>query len=326
MIIVAGPTEAISVRNQFIIDQFIMNGGKVIWFVEPLVVNLDSINRNGLYVPKPNEHGLDEMFFKYGVRMNRDLVLDLQNSKIPQVVGQAGGKAQQQLFPWVYYPLIKSGSEHPMVAKLDVVYTEFPSSITPLTRPGLKHTTLLTSNKYSRLQVYPMRLTFDAVRVEQRNSAYKKSDIPIAFMVEGEFESFFNNRVSESMEKGLESMGAKFKAKSGPTQQIFVTDVDILRNLFNPANGKITPMGYNMWEGHAYLGNGEFAINSLDFLTDEFGLLESRSKTSQIRLLDQVRLNANYLKWQLINILLPILFVIIFGLVYNFIRKRKYAA
>ena len=326
VLVVAGPTESLSIKNKFKVDQFIMNGGKVIWLVEPLVVNIDSINRNGLYVPKPNEHGLDEMFFKYGVRMNRDLILDLTNSKIPQVVGQSGGQAQQQLFPWVYYPLLRSGSDHPLVANLDPVYSEFPSSITILDRPELKHTVLLTSGDYSRLQVYPMRLTFDAVRVEQRNSAYKKSDIPVAVMVEGEFESFFNNRVSESMEKGLASMGAEFKAKSKKTQQIFITDVDLIKNLFNPANERITPMGFNMWENYVYQGNGEFAINSLDYLTDEYGLLESRSKTSQIRLLDQVRLSSNTLKWQLINILLPILLVIIFGILYNYIRRRRYAS
>ncbi len=325
VLVVAGPTKTVSERNQFIIDQYLMNGGQVIWLVESLIVNLDSINRNGLYVPKPNEHGLDDMFFKYGVRINQDLVLDLENSKIPQVVGQAGGQAQQQLFDWVYYPILRPGSNNPIVDKIDPSYSEFPSSITLLDRPSLKQTPLLTTSEYSRRQVYPMRLTFDVVRVEQRTSAYNKSNIPVAVLVEGEFESFFKNRVSESMEKGLKSIDAEFKEKSAPTKQIFISDVDIIKNLFNPSTGKITPMGFNMWEGFVYQGNGEFAVNSLDYLTDEYGLLESRSKTSEIRLLDQVKLNQSYLKWQLINILLPILLVVLFGLVYNFIRKKRFA-
>jgi len=325
VLVVAGPTKKVSERNQFIIDQYLMNGGQVIWLVESLIVNLDSINRNGLYVPKPNEHGLDDMFFKYGVRINQDLVLDLENSKIPQVVGQAGGQAQQQLFDWVYYPILRPGSNNPIVDKIDPSYSEFPSSITLLDRPSLRQTPLLTTSEYSRRQVYPMRLTFDVVRVEQRTSAYNKSNIPVAVLVEGEFESFFKNRVSESMEKGLKSIDAEFKEKSAPTKQIFISDVDIIKNLFNPSTGKITPMGFNMWEGFVYQGNGEFAVNSLDYLTDEYGLLESRSKTSEIRLLDQVKLNQSYLKWQLINILLPILLVVLFGLVYNFIRKKRFA-
>ncbi len=326
VLVVAGPTKTVSERNQFIIDQYLMNGGQVIWLVESLIVNLDSINRNGLYVPKPNDHGLDDMFFKYGVRINQDLVLDLENSKIPQVVGQAGGQAQQQLFDWVYYPTLWPGSDNPIVHKIDPSYSEFPSSITLLDRPDLKQTPLLTSSEYSRRQVYPMRLTFDVVRVEQRTSAYNKSNIPVAVLVEGEFESFFKNRVSETMEKGLKSIDAEFKEKSVPTKQIFISDVDLIKNLFNPSTGKITPMGFNMWEGFVYQGNGEFAVNSLDYLTDEYGLLESRSKTSEIRLLDQVKLNKSHIKWQLINILLPILLVLLFGLLYNFMRRRKFAS
>ena len=327
VLVVAGPTQPLSERSKFIIDQYVMNGGKVVWLVEPLAVNIDSINLRGMYVPRPTELGLDDMFFKYGVRFNNELILDLNNSKIPQVIGQSGGKPQYELFPWVYYPLLQSGSEHPIVSKLDPVYSEFPGTIELLeANSEQKQTTLLTSSNNSRTQRYPMRLTFDAVRVEQRPQAYNKSNLPVAVMIEGSFESFYKNRVSKEMEDGLAAIDEKFVEKSKPTTQVFISDVAILRNYYNAATGQISNLGFNRWEGHVYPGNMEFAINLLDYLTDEYGLLEARSKTFQMRLLDRTRYKQESMKWQLINVLGPILLVILGGFFYNYFRRRKYSS
>lgn len=326
MLVVAGPTQPFSDRKKFIIDQYIMNGGKVVWVIEPMAVHIDSINLRGMYVPKPIELGLDDMFFKYGVKFNKDLILTNENnSKIPQVIGQSGGKPQYELFPWDYYPLLKPGSDHPMVRKLDPVYSEFPSTIELLEEKiGQKHTVLLSSTKNSRTQRYPMRLTFDAVRIPKRNEAYDKADLPVAVMIEGDFESFYKNRVSKEMEDGLKAINEKFVATSKPAAQVFISDVAIIKNYFDAATGKISFPGLNRWEGKVYEGNMEFAINMIDYATDEYGLLESRSKNVQMRLLDRVRYQQESLKWQLINVLLPILIVILFGLGYNYYRKKRY--
>ena len=326
VLIVARPTEPLKDKHKFIIDQYIMNGGKVIWFIEPLFANLDSINMKDVYVPRLYEHGLDDMFFKYGVRLKNDLVLSLENSNIPQVIGRGGGQAQQELFHWVYHPLLQSSGKHPIVNNIDRVYSTFPSSIDLLERPDLEQTVLLTSSKYSRYQLYPMRLSFEIIKIEQNPEAYNKPYLPVAVMVEGEFESFYKNRVTKEMEDGLASLKTSFVDKSSNTSQVFVADSDIIKNLYNPRTEQISPLGFNKWDGMEYKGNSEFLANLVDYMTDEYGLIEARTKNLQLRLLDQVKIKQEKTKWQLINILLPIVLVLLFGLLFNYFRKKKYGA
>ena len=325
ILVVARPTEPLKEKHKFIIDQYVMNGGKVIWFIEPLFANLDSINMKDVYVPRVYEHGLDDMFFKYGVRFKNDLVLSVdENSNIPQVIGRGGGQAQQELFPWVYHPLLQSSGKHPIVNNIDRVYSTFPSSIDLLERPGLEQTVLLTSSKYSRYQLYPMRLSFEIVKIKQEPDAYNKSFLPVAVMVEGEFESFYKNRVTQEMENGLARLNASFVDKSSRTSQVFVADSDVIKNLYNPRTEQISPLGFNKWDGMEYKGNAEFLANLIDYMTDEYGLIEARTKNLQLRLLDQVKIKKEKTKWQMINILLPIVFVLLLGLLFNYLRKKKY--
>lgn len=326
VLIVARPKKKISLRNQFLIDQYIMNGGKVIWLVETLDVNLDSINRNTVYIPRPLDLGLDDLFFKYGVRMKQDLVLDMVNTKIPQVIGQVGNKPQQQLFNWVYYPLLAPSEDHPIVNNTDRVFSRFSGSIELLeTKLPLKSSVLLSTSEYSRFQLYPMRLSFEIIKLPQEAKDYNKPNIPTAVIVEGEFESFFKNRVSEGMSEMLDRIDMEFAEQSPKTAQVFIADADIIKNMYDPNSNKISPLGFNKWEGMVYNGNSEFIINAIDYLTDEYGLMEARSKNLQLRMLDQVELRDNTLKWQLINIAGPILLVFLFGFGFNFYRKRKYA-
>jgi len=326
VLIVARPTQELSLRNKFIIDQYIMNGGKVIWLVEQFFIDLDSINNNKVYLPRPVEHGLDDMFFKYGIRINKDVILDLENSKIPQVYGTKGGKTQQKLFPWVYYPLLVANPNNAIVRNLDRVFSTFPSSIELLDeRKDLTSDVLLSSSTYSRYQIYPsINISFEILRLEQRPEAYNKPNLPVAVMVEGQFESFFKNRVSQSMSDGLKSINAEFQEKSPKTSQVFITDAEIIKNLYK--NDRISPMGFNKYEGFEYKGNRNFMVNIIDYLVDEYGLVDSRSKNLKVRMIDQVQATHHKLKWQIINILLPILIVVLGGFIFTFIRKRKYTS
>jgi len=325
VLIVARPRKTISSRNKFLIDQYIMNGGKVIWLIESLEVNLDSINVNNVYIPKPIEHGLDDMFFKYGVRMKQDLVLDLENSKIPQVIGRVGNKSQQELFSWVYYPMLQSSNDHPIVNNIDRVFSRFSGSIELLeTKLNVDSKVLLTTSKYSRFQLYPMRLSFEIIKVPQKPEAYNKPHLPVAVILEGEFESFYKNRVSEELSATLDQVGTSFKANSVPTTQIFIADSDLIKNMYNANTNQISPLGFNRWENMVYNGNAEFITNAIDYLTDEYGLMEARSKNLQLRMLDQVKLRTQKVWWQVINIVGPIVLVFIFGFLFNFLRKRKF--
>jgi len=326
ILIIAGPEEQLNERSQFIIDQYIMNGGNVIWLIEQFYINLDSINNNKVYVPRPVDHGLDDMFFKYGIRINRDVVLDLENTKIPQVYGMSGDRAQQQLFPWVFHPLLQGNQESSLVRNIDRVASYFPSTIEVLDSPESRNSTvLLTSSQYSRYQVYPsINISFETLRLPQKPEAYNKSYLPVAVMIEGTFNSYFKNRVSQVMMDGLRQINMDFKESSTSSKQAFIGDADIIKNLYDPANNRISPIGFNKWEGYTYEGNEDFIINTIDYMLDDYGLIEARSKSFKLRLLDQVRLKKEKLKWQAFNIALPVALVIILGLLFTYWRRRKY--
>lgn len=326
ILIIAGPEEQLNERSQFIIDQYIMNGGNVIWLIEQFYINLDSINNNKVYVPRPVDHGLDDMFFKYGIRINRDVVLDLENTKIPQVYGMSGDRAQQQLFPWVFHPLLQGNQESSLVRNIDRVASYFPSTIEVLDSPESRNSTvLLTSSQYSRYQVYPsINISFETLRLPQKPEAYNKSYLPVAVMIEGTFNSYFKNRVSQAMMDGLRQINMDFKESSTSSKQAFIGDADIIKNLYDPATNRISPIGFNKWEGYTYEGNEDFIINTIDYILDDYGLIEARSKSFKLRLLDQVRLKKEKLKWQAFNIALPVSLVIILGLLFTYWRRRKY--
>jgi ABC-2 type transport system permease protein len=326
ILIIAGPEEQLNERSQFIIDQYIMNGGNVIWLIEQFYINLDSINNNKVYVPRPVDHGLDDMFFKYGIRINRDVVLDLENTKIPQVYGMSGDRAQQQLFPWVFHPLLQGNQESSLVRNIDRVASYFPSTIEVLDSPESRNSTvLLTSSQYSRYQVYPsINISFETLRLPQKPEAYNKSYLPVAVMIEGTFNSYFKNRVSQAMMDGLRQINMDFKESSTSSKQAFIGDADIIKNLYDPATNRISPIGFNKWEGYTYEGNEDFIINTIDYMLDDYGLIEARSKSFKLRLLDQVRLKKEKLKWQAFNIALPVALVIILGLLFTYWRRRKY--
>ncbi len=326
LLIVAKPESVVSLRNQFILDQYIMNGGKVIWLIDQFFVNLDSISNNKVYIPRPIEHGLDDLFFKYGIRIKNNVILDLENSKIPQVFGVAGNKVQQQLFPWVFHPLLQANMENPIVKNIDRVYSTFPSSIEILNeKESIESSVLLTSSKYSRFQVYPsINISFEIMRIEQRPEAYNKPYLPVAVLLEGEFESFFKNRVSKEMLNGLKQINTDFKENSSTTSQLFIADGDIIKNLYDATNNRISPIGFNKWERYTYKGNKDFIINAIDYMLDDFGLVESRSKNFELRLLDQVALRNNTLKWQVINLVIPPILVILLGFLFSWTRKKRY--
>ena len=328
LLIVPAPQTAIPVKTQFVIDQYLMNGGKVIWMIENFKVNLDSLAFNKLYVPEPVDHGLDDMLFKYGVRVSKSLLMDLQCSRIPQVIGASGGKAQTQLFPWYYHILSASKSDHPIVKGIDRVEFKFPSKIELLGREddGIKRQVLMSSSEYSRVQIYPMRLTFEILRIDPDEKQFSKEPQPIAVLLEGEFESFFKNRVTAENEKVLREIGTSFREKSVATKQIVISDADFMKNDYDPKSDRISPIAYNEWEQKAFPGNKSFIVNAVEYMCDDFGLLEARSKDFKLRLLDKVKTRTEKTKWQSINLVLPLAVLWLFAFLFYYWRKKKYAS
>ena len=329
LVIVARPTKEFSLKNQFKLDQYVMNGGKIIWLIDKMDAHLDSIQKYKFYVPKEYPLGLDDMWFKYGARIQPNFVLDLQSTAIPQVIGQSGGRPQTQLFPWFYHPLVAPASTHPIVKNLDRVNMYWPSTIDTIqTKTHVQKTVLLASSQYSRYQMNPVRLNFEILKVEPDPSKFNKRRQPVALMLEGQFPSLFENRVDESFKKTLESINQPFRAVSVHTKQLIVSDSDFAANWFNERTQESYPMGYNPYlpQGqNIFQGNQDFMINTIEYMISEGGVLEARNREVKLRLLNGPKVREEQTIWQLINIGLPLLFIILFGLIYNYLRRRKYS-
>lgn len=325
LLIIPAPQETFDEKAKFKIDQYIMNGGKVMWFLEKLNADLDSINEYKFYVPRDIETGLDDLLFKYGARVQPNLVLDLECTQIPQVVGQQDGKIQQQLFKWYYHPLAIANVEHPIGKNLDRVNMFFPSSIdTVKTKNHIKKTPLLTTSPNSRFQLNPVRLNFEILKFPPKQELFNKGKQTLGLLLEGEFQSAYENRITPGFQSGLDELGITFKEKSTPTKQMVFSDVDFMKNSVSLRDNKARPIGFNVWEQRVYDGNKDFILNAVEYMLDDSGVLDSRSKQVKLRLLDAVKTKRERKKWQFINIGLPLLFLALFGLGFNFIRRRRY--
>lgn len=323
LLIVAGPKTNFSLKKQFIIDQYIMNGGKVIWMIDKMDAHLDSIQKYKFYVPREYDLGLEDMWFKYGARIQPNLVLDLQCSAIPQVVGR-----ETKLFPWYYHPLVAPISDHPIVRNMDRINMFWPSTVDTIqTKTKVKKMSILATSEYSRYQINPVRLTFEILKVEPDPTKFNKGRQPVAVLLEGIFPSFFENRVTEGFHAALDQLGQTFKDQSIPTKQLFISDSDFAANWYNERSSEAYPMGYNpyMPQGqNIFPANQDFILTAIEYMISEGGVLEARNREVKLRLLNGPKVRAEKTKWQWINIGLPLVFIAVFGLIYRALRRRKY--
>jgi ABC-2 type transport system permease protein len=325
LLIIAKPSLPFSEKNKFKIDQYIMKGGKVLFAIDKLGVGLDSLKNVRAFLPQEYPLNLDDMLFNYGARINPDLVLDLECTRIPLTVGQLGNKPQVELFPWFYYPLVTPEINHPIIKNLDRINFFFPASIDTIrTKTEVKKTALLQSSKYTRFQAIPVELNFEILRYEPDPEKFNKERRNLAVLLEGNFPSLFENRVSETMQENLAELKQDFKSSSEPTKLLVISDGDMLRNPVNKSTGQYNTLGFNTFENYKF-ANKDFIINAIEYLLDKNGVLEARSKEVKLRLLDSVRAKDERSFWQLINIGIPLLLLVIFGLIFNALRKKKYA-
>lgn len=315
-IVIAKPRIKFLEGEKFNIDQYIMNGGKVLWFVENVEATLDSL-QDGTTLTSNYELNLDDQLFTYGARVNYDLIQDMQCAPIPIVTGNVGGRPQQQLLPWLYYPLMIPVSRHPVVRNLDAIRSEFANTIDSVDVQGIRKTVLLSSSKYTKVLNSPVRISLSLLNIEPNPEQFNKPFRPVAMLLEGEFNSVFRNRIT------VKQAGAKFIEKSKPTKMIVVSDGDIIKN-FVGQDSTIYPLGYDRFTQQTF-GNRNFVLNAIDYLVDDTGIMSARAKEVKLRLLDKGRIKTERLKWQLINTVIPVILVILFGLVQHYLRKRKFA-
>lgn len=318
--IIAKPDSVFSEKDKFIIDQFIMRGGKIMWLVEPVFASMDSLRTASTTMGIPLNVNLADQLFRYGVRLNSDLIQDLQALPIPIVTGYVGNQPKQEFFPWYYFPLAAPFSAHPVVKNLDAIKTEFASTIDTLPKKGVKKTILLSSSPYTKVVRTPVRISFNMLREEPDERQFNKGTKAVAVLLEGVFSSNFNNRIPEQI---VNNPNIGFKEESLPTQMIVISDGDIMRNDYKVSSNQFSSLGYDKYTNRVY-GNKDFLLNCFNYLLDDSGLIQARSKEFKIRLLDPEKKKTAKQRYQLINTVIPIILIVIFGLVQFFIRKRKY--
>lgn len=315
--IIAKPTEAFSDEEKQVLDQFIVNGGKTIWLVDQVNMEMDSLyNESGMNLAFPRDLNLNDMFFKYGIRIKPDLIFDLQNTPIALATGDQGSSTQYTQYPWFYAPMVYPISENPIVSNLDGIRFQFTSPIEPLNN-DIKKTVLLQSSKYSRLIGTPAQVSLSIVseRPEQKDFV-GKGNYPVAVLLEGQFHSVYENRV-------LPFKDATFKSTGKNSKMIVISDGDVIKNQLDK-NMQPMELGYDKWTNNLY-ANKEFMMNCVNYLLDDNGLINIRSKEVDLPLLDKEKVQTAYTQSQVITVAAPIIILLIFGVVFSILRKRKYS-
>jgi ABC-2 type transport system permease protein len=299
-----------------------MQGGKIIWTIDQVNADLDSIRKSisGEQLAYQNKLNLDDQLFTYGVRINYDLVGDMNCAQIPVSVGQVGGQAQIQLVPWLFNPIIIPVNSHPLVKNLEGIKTEFLNTIDTIEIKNVKKTVLLTTSPFNRELAAPTIISLDMIEDTPDPKLFQSNPKAVCILLEGIFKSNFLNRaIPEGINFNQNTLG-----NSKNTKMLVFSDGDVFKNGVSEKDNSVFPLGYDRYTQQTY-GNKTFLLNALDYLTDDSGLISLRSKEIKLRLLNKGKLVEEKTKWQLINTLVPLIMLILFGIFQHIYRKRKYA-
>lgn len=316
LIIAAKPTEAFTEDEKFVLDQYTMNGGKSLWLIDLVAMDKDSLyNDFGKNVAIARDLNLTDFFFKYGVRINPVLVSSMYSAPIVLLSGE-GSNTRAERFPWTYSPLAQGISTHPVVNNLNYVKFDFASPIDTLKNnlKTVKKTVLLQSAPLSKLEGTPREISLDEVNNQQDPASFNKGSQNLAVLLEGKFTSVYNNRVKPFDLKDV-------KNESVPTKMIVISDGDVIKNEIDRNGPK--ELGYDS-KLNQFFGNKEFLVNAANYLLDDNGLINIRSKEIAVAFLNSEKITEEKTKWQLLNILLPLVLLGIFGFSFNYFRKKKY--
>jgi gliding-associated putative ABC transporter substrate-binding component GldG len=314
--IIAKPTEAFSEEEKQVLDQYIINGGKTIWLIDNVNANYEDLySEAGALLAHSNELNLTDMFFKYGIRMNPLLVKDEYAIPIKVATGEQGSQTQYQQFFWKFSPFIYPATTHPIVKNMEGIKFEFASPI-ELLKNEIQKTVLLTSSEYSKPVGTPTQISLDMLTEEVNPEDYAgKGLMPVAVLLEGSFKSMYENRI-------LPFKDANFKSNGIENKMIVISDGDVIKNQID--KGVPLELGFDKWTNNLY-GNKDFMMNCVNYLLDDTGLINIRSKDVDLPLLDKEKVYQNYTWAQLITIGLPIAIVFVFGLLFTYLRKRAYS-
>jgi gliding-associated putative ABC transporter substrate-binding component GldG len=299
-----------------------MNGGKVIWFIDELNASIDSLQQQESFIAFDKGLNLEDILFRYGVRINQDLVQDMQCDFVPQVVDRTG---QMQPLGFPYFPLLTPTGAHPIVKNLDLVLSRFASSIDTVKGGNIKKTVLLTTSTNSRSVSAPVEISWNSLRIKPNRREFTKQHLPVAVLLEGQFTSLFRNRLDENTHQAIQrASGQPFKSNSDSINKMIVaSDADLITNAFSQKSGPLQ-MGVNLYDQSMVYANREFLLNSLGYLTHNTGIMDARNKELTLRLLNPEKVKQDKSKWQAICFIVPIGLVLLFAAIFQFIRQRKF--
>ena len=318
LLLIAKPKSTFENLDKYFIDQYIMNGGKVIWMLDATNADMDSLSNKGSFIASTiRDMNLGEQLFKYGVRINNNLVEDISSSKIPVPVSFVNDIPQWELVPWRYFPVSIPTLNHPITNNLNAVKFDFVSSIDTInTNTKITKTVLLHTSPYSRLVNTPYEISLQKALEQPTQNDFNIQQAPIAVLLEGTFESLFKNRINKL------SNELPFIKSSKPNRMLVISDGDIAQNQIS--RGAALPLGYDNYEKRQY-GNKDFILNAIDYLLEEDALIAVRTRELKMRLLDTQKINLERSFWQIINLIIPITLVIISGIFKQYARKKKYS-
>ena len=321
-LVILKPTVSFSEADKLKIDQYVMHGGKIFWMIDVMYAEFDSLYKSNGFIAFDRGLNLDDLLFKYGARINQNLLQDMQCDQLGQMSGDPNNP-QMRLVNWPFFPVL-NGTNHPISKNLDGVRSIFPNTIDTVKAQGIKKTFLLRSSSNARILSTPAKIDFEFLQIAPDAKLFTVHDTAVAVLLEGKFQSFYTGRVGKATADSLNSYGVPFLNKSEKDgKMIIVADGDIATNEVSQQQGPM-PMGYNFYTRNTF-ANKDFFLNSIEYLVSPSEILKTRAKDYTLRLLDPLKVKGGKTLWQIINIAVPILLIILFGLAYQQIRKRKYA-
>lgn len=318
LLIVAKPKQEFSQLDKYKLDQYLMHGGKILFLLDRLDADMSHASEED-YFAFPYNLNLDDQLFKYGVRINQDLIQDAVSGKYPIVVGGDRNRPQIMQLDWPFFPLVNQYANHPITRNLDASLLKFVSSIDTVKAIGVIKTPLLFSSQYSRKVTAPVKVGVNDLRKQMLDGSFNAGSISIAYLLEGEFTSLFNNRFAP---EGADTVGAK--ESSLPTKIIVVADGDLARNDVNPRDGNPQQLGLDPFSQYTF-ANQDLLMNMVAYLVDENGLIKARNKEVRVRPLDKEKVRVERAFWQFLNLGLPLIVLIIFGIIRSYWRSVKYS-
>jgi ABC-2 type transport system permease protein len=321
ILFVIKPQKEFSEALKYKINYFVMNGGKVIWSLDQVSADLDSLQGAGEQLAFNNKLNLDDMLFMYGARINYNLVTDLSCAEIPVAMGGAGAQQKDiQMAPWVYYPVLIPDNAISLVKNIDGIRTAFLSTVDTIGQKGLKKTVILHTSAYNKLYSTPKVLSLQTIAEAADQRAYTNTPQAAAVLLEGAFPSVFLNR---AIPAGLtENFVSPANSKS--TKMIVIGDGDVFTNQVSARDGSVFPLGFDRYTQRTF-GNKALLLNIADYMASNDNLIALRNKEVKIRLLDKQVLRQGKTKWQIINLVIPLLLLLVFAIFQHYYRKYKYA-